>query len=80
MDNLFTSVKLLSQLKKMGIGAAGTVRTGKTKRELLEEGFSAGQAEVVFEAGGSTESLSQAITEPAHKVSLILGYLNFSTD
>jgi hypothetical protein len=67
MDNLFTSVKLLSQLKKMGIGAAGTVRTTKTKRELLEEGFSTSQAEAVFEVGGSTEGLPQEITEPAYK-------------
>lgn len=37
LDNLFTSMRLLTQLKEEGFGAAGTVRTGKTKREILEE-------------------------------------------
>src|SRR2546423_3617444 len=37
LDNLFTSSKLLTTLRKYGIGAAGTVRTGKTKREEIEE-------------------------------------------
>jgi len=53
LDNLFTSVKLLSQLKKLGVGAAGTVRTTNTKRELLEQGFTSGDADAVFEAGDS---------------------------
>ncbi len=30
LDNLFTSSKLLTTLRERGIGAAGTVRTGKT--------------------------------------------------
>lgn len=36
MDNLFTTQQLLSELRKRGIGGAGTVRTGgnKTKREI----------------------------------------------
>ena len=33
LDNLFTSVKLLTRLRELGIGGAGTVRTTKTKRE-----------------------------------------------
>ena len=33
LDNLFTSSKLLTTLRKYGIGAAGTVRTGRTQRE-----------------------------------------------
>ena len=37
LDNLFTSSKLLSTLREYGIGAAGTVRTSKTKREENEE-------------------------------------------
>jgi len=37
LDNLFTSVKLLHQLREEGIGAAGTVRTTKTRREVVEE-------------------------------------------
>jgi hypothetical protein len=38
LDNLFTSSKLLTTLRNYGIGAAGTVRTGQTKREENEEG------------------------------------------
>ena len=37
LDNLFTSSKLLTTLRNYGIGAAGTVRTGRTKREENEE-------------------------------------------
>jgi hypothetical protein len=37
IDNLFTSSKLLSTLRNYGIGAAGTVRTGQTKREENDE-------------------------------------------
>ena len=36
LDNLFTSVRLLSQLDTEGFGAAGTVRTTSTSREELE--------------------------------------------
>ena len=37
IDNLFTSSKLLSTLRDYGIGAAGTVRTSRTKREENKE-------------------------------------------
>ena len=37
LDNLFTSARLLRQLKQEGFGAAGTVRTQKTAREKIEE-------------------------------------------
>jgi succinate dehydrogenase/fumarate reductase flavoprotein subunit len=37
LDNLFTSSKLLTTLRNYGVGAAGTVRTGQTKREETEE-------------------------------------------
>ena len=33
LDNLFTSSRLLTQLEDNGLGAAGTVRTTRTKRE-----------------------------------------------
>ena len=34
LDNLFTSSKPLTTLQEYGIGAAGTVRTGQTRREV----------------------------------------------
>ena len=37
LDNLFTSARLLAVLRELGFGAAGTVRTTKTKRDELEE-------------------------------------------
>ena len=37
LDNLFTFSRLLRQLKAEGFGAAGTVRTQKTVREIKEE-------------------------------------------
>jgi hypothetical protein len=37
LDNLFTSVKLLHQLRKEGIGAAGTARTSKTRQEVIND-------------------------------------------
>jgi len=37
LDNLFTSSKLLTILRQYGIGAAGTVRTGRTQREENDE-------------------------------------------
>ena len=35
LDNLFSSVKLFERLRSIGIGAAGTVRTTRTKREEM---------------------------------------------
>ena len=37
LDNLFTSARLLSILRDIGFGAAGTVRVTKTKRDEFEE-------------------------------------------
>jgi hypothetical protein len=37
LDNLFSSVKLFERLRSLGIGAAGTVRTTRTKREEMGE-------------------------------------------
>ena len=39
MDNLFTSAKLLAQLKKEDFSAASTIRTTKTAREEVEEKY-----------------------------------------
>jgi hypothetical protein len=36
LDNLFTSIQLFVVLRLLGIGAAGTVRTTTTKREIME--------------------------------------------
>ena len=36
LDNLFTSVNLLTRLRELGYGAAGTVRTTQTQREKEE--------------------------------------------
>ena len=36
LDNLFTSIQLLQRLRKLGIGAAETVRTTRTKRKEQE--------------------------------------------
>jgi hypothetical protein len=36
MDNLFTSYKLLTELRSIGIGGAGTIRTLKTEEEEKE--------------------------------------------
>jgi hypothetical protein len=37
LDNLFTSSKLLTTLREYGVGAAGTVRTGQTRREVNDD-------------------------------------------
>ena len=37
LDNLFTSARLLSVLRELGFGAAGTVRVTKTKWDEYEE-------------------------------------------
>ena len=37
LENLFTSARLLTELKNLGFGGAGTVRTTKTAREDIEE-------------------------------------------
>src|SRR5882762_2603850 len=38
LDNLFSSIKLFERLRSLGIGAAGTVRTTRTKREEMGDG------------------------------------------
>jgi hypothetical protein len=62
LDNLFTTSRLLSHLRDQGIGAAGTVRTANTRREMMEAGMSEAQAEKQFEsadpvvAGGGSKA------------------------
>jgi hypothetical protein len=50
MDNLFTSGKLLTELRSMGISGAGTVRTLKTDEEEKEERSSVQNLEVSIPA------------------------------
>jgi hypothetical protein len=45
LDNLFTSSNLLTTLRQYGIGAAGTVRTGQTRREVNDENRQREQSE-----------------------------------
>ena len=49
MDNLFTSARLLVELKKQGFGAAGTVRTTKAAGKTLEEKYrTIGQKDLIL--------------------------------
>ena len=50
LDNLFISVKLLTRLRGLGIGGAGTVRTTKIKRE--EQGDFEGDIKVTTTTQG----------------------------
>ena len=62
LDNLFTSARLLTELKKRGFGAAGTVRTTKTERERKEEkkGTTAQKKQLQREKG---RGLNPSLTE-----------------
>jgi hypothetical protein len=51
MDNLFTTTGMLHELRKDGIGAAGTIRLHHTRTELLESGYPEAIAQAMFEAG-----------------------------
>lgn len=53
LDNLFTSVKLLTRLRGLGIGGAGTVRTTKTKREELGDS----EGDILINSGGSKKKI-----------------------
>ena len=65
LDNLFTSIKLLTKLRGLGIGAAGTVRTTKTQRE--EQGDLEGDIEVATKGEKKkkvpAEQISQTLVE-----------------
>ena len=59
-DNLFTTIPLLETLRELGIGAAGTVRTMRTKRE---EQWDAEEEAAIFLHGNKVE----AIEDPAQE-------------
>ena len=59
LDNLFTTSRLLSTLRDLGIGAAGTVRTGQTAREENAAKITSKQASQVT---AIEKDASQAIT------------------
>ena len=59
LDNLFISVKLLSQLQKAGISASGTIRTTKTKQEEQEEA----SGEVKAQHRAPIEQISSSLAE-----------------
>ena len=44
----------------MGIGAIGTIRTYKTRRELLKEGFTLGEVELLFTAESTRNSVGDS--------------------
>jgi hypothetical protein len=56
LDNLFTSIQLFTVLRQVGIGAAGTVRTTTTKREIIE-------AAEMLEVEGSDEDTESSDPE-----------------
>ena len=53
LDNLFTSVKLLIRLRKLGIGGAGTVRTTRTERERK----GGGKGDILNKTAGSKRKI-----------------------
>ena len=67
LDNLFTSVKLLTRLRDLGIGGAGTVQTTRTKRK--EQGDLEGDIKEAITAAGKakkkvpTKQISQRLAE-----------------
>ena len=63
LDNLFTTFRLLSTLRDLGIGAAGTVRTDQTARKENTAKVANKQA---LQATVTEKDMSQAsITEEA---------------
>jgi len=66
LDNLFSSVKLFERLRELGIGAAGTVRTTRTRREELgEEEYNVQEETIeVNRAAPAKSKLSTAHTAP----------------
>jgi hypothetical protein len=79
LDNLFTSVKLFERLRELGIGAAGTARTTKTRRE--EMGEEEHNIEVVEGPISSTQSQTKAEKKvAAERISAHLIDLKLSHD
>ena len=60
VDNLFSSVKLFERLRQEGIGAGGTVRTVRTKRERYLDKKAAKRQSGAVE---STQDLSQDLSQ-----------------
>jgi len=65
LDNLFTSVKLLTRLREEGIGGAGTVRTTRTKREELGDS----EGDILINARGGKKKI------PTEQIDERLSYL-----
>lgn len=57
MGNLFTSARLMTTLRSQNIGAAGTVRMGKTQREKNEEKTASKKKQVTKEGHHVWKSL-----------------------
>jgi hypothetical protein len=62
LDNLFTSSRLLRELRHMGIGACGTTRTSTTRREDHDAKFDA-----KFDAELTQEGSQATCTMLAHE-------------
>ena len=67
LDNLFTTIPLLERLRTAGIGAAGTVRTSKTPREISEAATNKSTSQASSQASASlpTPPLSQQASQPS---------------
>lgn len=78
LDNLFTDSRVLEVLRdRNGCGAAGTVRTLKTKRDLMEEGLSESDIDSNIEAiqiNSSGSDLSDYLSDFDEITASIVGY------
>ena len=68
LDNLFTSVKLLTRLWRLGIGGAGTVWATKTKRE--EQGDLKSDIEVATTRQGKKKAPAEQIKQTLAELKL----------
>ena len=68
LNNLFTSVKLLTRLRGLGIGGAGTVRTTKTKRK--EQGDLKGDIKVTTTRQGKKKVPAKQIKQTLAELKL----------
>lgn len=77
LDNLFTTLPLLERLRADGIGAAGTVRTSKTPREIHEDSThkTPSQASSQLSSLLPTPPSSQQALQPSKKL-----FESFSTE
>lgn len=72
LNNLFTSVKLLTRLRELGIGGVGTVRTTKTERE--QKGKGEGNIRVDIYKGGGRKK----VKVPAEQINRKLAELKLT--